>query len=260
MQNILSESNTVAIIQARMSSSRLPGKSLVDIAGHPMLEWVIRRVRYSKLINLVMVATTTEPSDDPIEEICKKLQVQVFRGSMHDVLDRYYLAARKMKADIVVRITSDCPLIDSELIDKTIEALVATGSDFACNRLPPPMKRTYPIGLDVEVVRFEALERAWKEASQKNEREHVMPYLYEIPGRFKVVKVDHDVDYGSLRWTVDTQEDLDLVRKIFVLLGGRDDFSWLEVLEIVKNHPSLMDINSGVVHKGFQDVDKRNSD
>jgi spore coat polysaccharide biosynthesis protein SpsF len=241
-----------------MSSSRLPGKSLMDIDGRPMLEWVIRRVKYSKLIDRVVVATTTDTSDDPIEELCKKLEIAIFRGSMFDVLDRYYQAAKIQHANIIVRVTSDCPLIDPEIIDKTILALVVSQADFACNRLPPPMKRTYPIGLDVEVVRFEALERAWKEANLNNEREHVMPYLYDEPGRFKIEKIDHDVDYGSMRWTVDTKEDLEFVRQVYTHLKGRDDFSWLEVLDLVKSQPELTKINAGVTHKGFLDVDQRN--
>ena len=258
MPEILLESNCVAIIQARMSSSRLPGKSLMNIAGRPMLEWVIRRVKRSSLIDLVMVATTTDTSDEPIEMLCKKLEIPVYRGSMNDVLDRYYQAARQLQADIVVRITSDCPLIDPELIDKTIKALQENEADFACNRLPPPMKRTYPIGLDVEVVKFNALERAWKEATKKNEREHVMPYLYDEPGRFKIVRIDYDVDYGSMRWTVDTKEDLDFVRQVYSYLKKREDFSWLDVLELMKNQPKLAEINRGVTHKSYLDVDNQN--
>jgi spore coat polysaccharide biosynthesis protein SpsF len=259
MQNILSKYNTIAIIQARMRSSRLPGKSMMDIAGRPMLEWVIRRVKRSSLLNLVMVATTTDTSDNPIEVFCKKIEIPVFRGSMNDVLDRYYQAAKLQHADIIVRVTSDCPLIDPEIIDMTILALVENQADFACNRLPPPMKRTYPIGLDVEVVRFEALERAWRETNQNNEREHVMPYLYDKPGRFKVIKIDHAVDYGSMRWTVDTSKDLEFVRQIYAHLKGRDDFSWLEVLDLVKSRPELANINAGVAQKSYLDFDIRDS-
>jgi spore coat polysaccharide biosynthesis protein SpsF len=257
MSTKLLKPTIVAIIQARMRSSRLPGKTLMEIAGRPMLEWVIRRVKRSIQIDLVMVATTTDPSDDPIEVLCKKLETPVFRGSMNDVLDRYYQAAMQLQADIIVRITSDCPLIDPGLIDETIEVLIEKKADFACNRLPPPMKRTYPIGLDVEVVRFDALERAWQEANKNNEREHVMPYIYEEPGRFKVVKIDHAVDYGSMRWTVDTREDLEFVRQIFAHTKGRDDFSWLDVLDIVKSQPELSNINSGVTHKSYLDFDER---
>lgn len=257
MSNLLLRPTIVAIVQARMSSSRLPGKSLMEIAGRPMLEWVIRRVKRSRLIDLVMVATTTDTSDDPIEMLCKKLETPVFRGSMNDVLDRYYQAAKQLQADIIVRITSDCPLIDPGLIDKTIELLKEKEADFACNRLPPPMKRTFPIGLDVEVVRFHALERAWKEANKKNEREHVMPYLYEEPGRFKVVKIDHVADYGSMRWTVDTREDLEFVRQIYAHTKGRDDFSWQDVLDLLKRQPELTNINIGVSHKSYLDFDNR---
>ena len=163
----------------------------------------------------------------------------VYRGSMYDVLDRYYQAARLYAADVIVRITADCPVIDPDVIDETVARSSERNRarrarprlyDFAANRLPPPWKRTYPIGLDTEVVTFAALETAWKEAVQPHQREHVMPFFYEQPERFRTRLVDYTRDLGALRWTVDTAEDLALMRSIYAHFGGRDDFSWLDVL------------------------------
>lgn len=171
--------HTVAIIQARMSSSRLPGKVLLDLAGQPMLVHVVERVKGARTIQDIVVATTNDPSDDPIEQACAARGYACFRGSLHDVLDRYYQAARASRAGVIVRITADCPLIDPAVVDRTVEAFHSPNTDFCANRLPPPWGRTLPIGLDVEVVSFTALERAWKEADQPFQREHVMPYFYE---------------------------------------------------------------------------------
>ncbi len=251
---------TVAIIQARMSSSRLPGKVLQDIAGQPMLVRVLERARRARTIDDVMVATTTDPADDPIVAMCRERGYPVYRGSMFDVLDRYYGAARQAQADIVVRVTADCPVIDPAVIDQVVEAFHAQAADFACNRLPPPWKRTWPIGLDTEVCSFAGLERAWKEATLPYEREHVMPFFYDVEGRFKVIVVDHDPDYGAQRWTVDTAEDLQLLREIFSRFNGSDTFTWLDVLHLVQNEPQLMQINAGVRHKVGTEVDHRMKD
>jgi len=182
-----------------MGSSRLPGKVLLDIAGRPMLSWVFERARRSGLVDEVVLATTTDPIDDPVTAYCLSSGYAHSRGSLGDVLDRYYQAARNHQAEIIVRITGDCPLIDPDLIDDVINVFLGAPPqiakrldiseaednssrissypfDFAANRLPPPFKRTYPIGLDVEVCSFQALERAWMEAEQAFEREHVMPY------------------------------------------------------------------------------------
>lgn len=241
----------IVIIQARMSSTRLPGKVLKDIAGRPMLAWVVERARKAKTATDVVVATTTEPSDDPIASFCMLMGYACTRGSLNDVLDRYYQTARQYRADIIVRLTADCPLIDPAEIDHVVQEFQRGGVDFAANRLPPPFGRTYPVGLDTEVCSFEALERAWDEAKEPYQREHVMPYLYEIPGRFKVLRVDHDPDYGELRWTVDTQQDLQLVRAIFERMGEREDFGWLDVLELFQREPELARLNAGVNQKFY---------
>lgn len=269
---------TLAIIQARMASSRLPNKVLLDIAGKPMLAHVLERTRLAQTVNAVLVATTTDPGDDAIEAFCRSQGYPCFRGSAYDVLDRYYQAARSYLSPVnsetalIVRITADCPLIDPQLIDRTVclflglpeacskaAAPASLPYDFAANRLPPPWGRTYPIGLDTEVTTFANLETAWKEAHLPHQREHVMPFFYEQPERFRILLVNHAVDYGKLRWTVDTPEDLQLVRQIFAYLApaGRRDFSWLDVLEVVQHHPELNLINSQVQHKHYRDVDRR---
>jgi len=251
------EKKTVAIVQARLASSRLPGKVLKEISGRPMLEWVMIRVARARSIDQVVIATTDDPSDDAIIELAEQKGWSFYRGSQFDVLDRFYHAAKKFSADVVVRITADCPLIDPDLIDLTLQEFHATGVDFAANRLPPPWKRTFPIGLDTEVCSFDALRQAWEKADQPFEREHVMPYLYDYDGRFKIHVVNHETDLGSLRWTVDTSEDLELVRKIFQRLGCDGQFSWLDVLEIFKKEPELAEINATVKHKTATDVDHR---
>lgn len=246
----------IAIIQARMSSTRLPGKVLLDLEGRPVLERMIERVKRSKLVNETVVATTTDPTDDPIVVLCEQLGTPVFRGSLPDVLDRYYQCARQFEAEIVVRLTGDCPLIDPELIDEVIYGLLDSPSDFCCNRLPPPFTRSFPIGLDVEACTFAALETAWKNATEKHDREHVMPYLYEVPGRFRVTQYHNDDDYGYLRWTLDTPEDLALLREVIRRLGGRNDFTWEDVLELFLADPELQTLNQSVKHKTMYDVEK----
>lgn len=248
----------VAIIQARMSSSRLPGKVLLDIAGQPMLAHVVERTRLAKTVGLVVVATTTDPADDAIEMFCKESGYPCYRGNLYDVLDRYYQAARFYQAEVIVRITSDCPLIDPEVVDKTVgEFLQEENPDFAANRLPLPWGRTYPIGLDTEVCSFAGLDLAWREAKAPHQREHVMPFFYEQPARFRIVHVNNDVDYGTLRWTVDTPEDLDLVRQIYANFPNRQDFSWLEVLNLIEREPGLADINAQIKAKDYRQVDQR---
>ncbi len=247
----------VTIIQARMSSTRLPGKVLLDLGGRPVLERMIERVKRSILVSETVVATTTDPSDDPIVALCEQLETPVFRGSLPDVLDRYYQCAQQFKAEIVVRLTGDCPLIDPNLIDEVINGLLDSPSDFSCNRLPPPFTRSFPIGLDVEACTFTALEDAWKNATEKHHREHVMPYLYEVPGRFRVIQLHNDEDYGTLRWTLDTQQDFELLREVIKRLGGRNDFSWEDVLELFLNDPELAKVNSSVQHKTMFDVENK---
>jgi len=264
----------VAIIQGRMSSSRLPGKILADIAGQPMLQRVFVRTSRAATVTETIFATTTDPSDDPVAEYCEFSGIPFTRGSLYDVLDRYYQTAKQAKADVVVRITADCPVIDPALIDDVVRTVTSDQStvDFAANRLPPPWNRTYPIGLDTEVCTFAALERAWKEAKEPQHREHVMPYFYEgvelsaisrqqsegiSPRGFRIALLNHTTDFGDYRWTVDTPEDLEFMRQVYSRFDGRDDFTWKEVLDLVHNEPQLMQINAAVKHKTLKDIDKR---
>ena len=247
----------VAIVQARMGSSRLPGKVLADIGGQPMLHRVVIRARRSQFLGQVVVATTTDQQDDPIQSLCKSHGFPYFRGDPYDVLDRYYQSAQLFNASVIVRLTADCPLIDPGEIDRTLIAFLNAEVDFASNRLPPPWKRTTPIGMDTEVVTFEALERAWREADTKYAREHVMPYFYEKAGRFQVLLVDHYPDLSHLRLTVDTQADLTLVREIFRHFGNTDEFSLQEILDLLKNSPELLKINADIQHKSYKETDHR---
>lgn len=249
----------VVIIQARMASSRLPGKILKQIGEMPMLAWVVERSQRAMKVDDVVIATTDDPSDDAVAGYCEEQGYTFVRGSMHDVLDRYYQTAKKQGADVIVRLTADCPLIDPEMLDSNIKTFLETDPplDFAANRLPPPHKRTVPIGLDTEICTFDALETAWKEAEETHQREHVMPFFYEQPERFNILHILHEPDYGDLRWTVDTREDLELVRKIVTHFEGRDDFSWLEALDLVQSDLEMMNVNVDVKHKDYREVDDR---
>lgn len=251
-----------------MSSSRLPGKVLLDIAGGTMLARVVTRTSRATSVDQVLVATTIDASDDPIAVYCHSNDIACTRGSLHDVLDRYYQAAFQSNADVVVRITADCPVIDPVLIDDCVDTLLEGSFDFTCNRLPPPFTRTYPIGLDTEVCTFAALEKAWKEAKETFHREHVMPYLYEgvelsatggglstglSQRRFKIAQLHHDPDFGQMRWTVDTSEDLEFMRQVYSRFDGSDGFSWQDVLHLIQREPDLATINSNVRHKTLYD-------
>jgi spore coat polysaccharide biosynthesis protein SpsF len=249
----------VAIIQARMAASRLPGKVLKELGHQPVLAWMVVRARRAEMIDEAVVATTTEPSDDPVAAFCQAEGIPFVRGSMHDVLDRYYQAAKEYRANVVVRLTADCPFIDPEMLDSELRTFLSADPklDFAANRLPPPHERTTPIGLDAEYCWFEGLETVWREAKEKHQREHVMPFFYEHPERFNILHITSEPSYGHLRWTVDTPEDLALLRRIVAHFPGRDDFSWKDVLAVVEAHPELGEINAGVRHKDYREVDER---
>jgi len=256
MKNINSQ-RIVCIIQARMGSSRFPGKVLQQLCGYPMVGWVARRAKRAALIDQVVVATTTNSMDDAVAEFCQMAGITCFRGDEFDVLDRYYHAAIEQRADIVVRLTADCPLIDPQLIDEAIKTLIQNELDFTANRLPPPYKRTYPIGLDVEVASFRALEQAWWKAEKQYEREHVMPYLYDPENHFRLQVLEAASDLSQYRWTVDMPEDFQFIQAVIGYMDCREDFSWLDVVDILEKHPELLAINAGVRHKLVSDVDQR---
>lgn len=243
-------SKVVAIIQARMGSTRLPGKVLADVRGQPMLSYVVGRVRAAKTLDEVVVATTTKPADDVIAAFCRERGVDCFRGSEEDVLDRYNQAAREHAAEAVVRITSDCPLIDPEVVDKTVRAFLTEkpAPDYGSNSLV----RTYPRGLDTEVMTFSALEAAWREARQPYQRTHVTPYIYENPERFRILRVTGDRDYSAYRWTVDTPEDLELVRAVYDRLEG-DSFLLDDIVRLMEREPELAEINRSIAQKAVHE-------
>jgi spore coat polysaccharide biosynthesis protein SpsF len=240
-----------------MESSRLPGKVLEDIQGQPMLLRVVHRVQRAQTVDMVIVATTTSESDDPVEALCRAEKLACFRGDAVDVLDRVHSAVAAYDADVVVRITGDCPVIDPEVIDLTVRAFLESDPpvDLALNRFVDD--RTFPIGLDTEVCSFEALDTAWRDADQAYQREHVMPYIYDPPGRFRVLHVRNDEDLGSYRWTVDTAEDLAFIRSVFAHFAPEEDFGWRDILALVRSRPELAALNAGVKHKPLKSIDKR---
>lgn len=232
---------TMGIIQARMDSTRLPGKVLAPIVGKPMLWHVVERTRRAKALDRVMVATSENSDDDSVAEFCTQSAIDCFRGSKEDVLDRYYQAARQFSHAAIVRITADCPLVDSAVIDKVVGAHEDGSYDYMTNIFP----RTYPDGLDVEVFSLGALERAWLEAANPYDREHVTPYMREHPKLFRIGNVLHPVNLSNLRWTVDHPEDLQFVRAVYDHMKFTD-FGLAEVLDLLKEHPELIQINSGI--------------
>ena len=239
---------TVVIIQARMSSTRLPGKVLLPIGEMTMLERVTTRVRRTRGVAEVVVATTTESADDLIVAECRRLSVSCHRGSELDVLDRYYQAAVRHAADAVVRVTSDCPLIDPKEIERILDAFREASPDYASNAIT----QGYLRGLDAEVMTMGALDRAWKEARLSYHRVHVTPYIYQNPQLFELLPVPFDRDLSGYRWTVDTKEDLDMVRALCTELAG-DDFGWREALVAVEKKPDLAKINRHVRQKQIEE-------
>jgi len=232
----------VAIVQARMSSTRLPGKVLADVAGRPMLWHLLRRLRRARGLDQIVIATSTNPADDAIAGFCAQENACCFRGSESDVLDRYYQAARASSADVVVRVTADCPLLDAAVVDKIVHRFLQGGCDFVSNTL----RYTYPDGLDTEVFSFAALEQAWREAGKPSDREHVTPYLRA--GKFRLCNVEYEgVLPPNLRWTVDEPQDLEFIRRVFAAFAGREYFAMEEVLDFLKQNAAVQALNSSVL-------------
>ena len=245
-------SKVAAIVQVRMGSTRLPKKVLNDIVGKPMLWHVINRVKKAKLIDEIIIATTIEDEDEIIAKWAKNNNLKCYRGSAEDVLDRYYQVAKKNKVDIIVRITSDDPLKDPEIIDKVIKFYLDNriNLDFVSNAIKP----TYPEGLDVEVFSFNAFKRAWKEAKKKSEREHVTPYMRDHPDKFRLANIAKEGENLShLRWTVDYPEDLEFTREVYKRLYKEDKvFLMGDILDLLKKHPELSKINEGHIrYEGY---------
>ncbi|HET7910703.1 MAG TPA: aminotransferase class III-fold pyridoxal phosphate-dependent enzyme [Pseudolabrys sp.] len=225
-----------------MSSVRLPGKVLADIAGRPMLWHVINRLGRADTVHRIVVATSIARADAAIEEFCRTHEIALYRGSETDVLDRYYRAAQWCDADVVVRVTGDCPLIDAEVVDRVVGEFFAARCDYASNTL----RATYPDGLDVEVFSRAALEKAWREARLCAEREHVTPYLRSSE-RFRLWSVESgELNAGQLRWTVDEPCDLQFVRSLYERFNGRGYFGFREILKALKEEPSMAELNGAI--------------
>ena len=237
----------VAIVQARMGSTRLPGKVMLLLAGKPVIQRVIERLQRAEILSEIVIATTTTDKDDVIVELCSSLGVKCYRGSEDDVLDRYYWAAKTAEADVVVRITSDCPLIDPTIVDQIVRGFLERMDrvDYANNGYP---KKTFPRGLDVEVFSFSALKRAWNEDDSPRFREHVTPYLYMHPDKFKIWCMEGERDLSRHRWTLDTPEDYKLISFIFDYFGD-SAFLLEDVLVLLEHHPEWSLINADVQQK-----------
>lgn len=239
----MTDPRVVAILQARMGSSRLPGKVLAPVLGQPLLAHLIQRVRPARCLDQLVVATTRLPQDDPIETLAHDLETPCFRGAVADCLDRYYQAAKQFHAGVVVRLTGDCPLVDGAFVDWGItQYRSATPPLDYLNSL---LSHTFPLGLEVEVFSFAALETAWQEDTTPAGREHVTPFFYRHPERFCIGSPASSCDYSSMRWTVDTAEDLIFVRQVYEHFGC-STFSWQEALAVVRKHPEWQAINQHV--------------
>ncbi len=234
----------VAILQARMGSSRLPGKVMMSILGRPMLELQIERIRRAVLIDKLVVATTANPEDDEIEQLCTSLNINCFRGSEEDLLDRYYESAKQFQADYIVRLTGDDPLTDPNLIDDMVAKMKSGSFDAVTNTIYP----TYPEGLDLSVLTFKSLSRAWSEADLQSQREHVTPYIYDNAEEFRTFHYKQNTDKSSLRWTVDYKEDFIFIEEIYKdLYPSNKTFLTDDVYKLLENKPSLVKINSNFI-------------
>jgi len=232
-----------AIVQARIGSTRLPGKTLAEICGKPLLLHVLERVRASRRIAQIVLATTAEPADQVLVTLARQCGHPTYSGSTTDVLDRFYQAASRFGLRVVVRVTADDPFKDPGVIDAVVERfLQGQPLDYASNTLEP----TYPEGLDVEVFSFEALERAWHEACLPSDREHVTPYIWRHPDRFRLASVKLDRDLSALRWTLDYEADLEFARAVYQRLYRGQVFGMEDVLALLRAEPHLMKINESI--------------
>ncbi|WP_153722651.1 cytidylyltransferase domain-containing protein [Sporosarcina cascadiensis] len=238
----------VAIIQARMTSTRLPGKVLKKVMDKTLLEYQLERVSRSQLINEIIVATTTNETDDPIVNLCKQLGYTTYRGSEEDVLSRYYGAAMDAKAEVVVRLTSDCPLIDPAVIDQVIQLFIdnCPNVDYVSNTL----ERTYPRGMDTEVMSMNALIKAYRKATLESDREHVTAYIYSNESEYSLLNLKSSEVLSQYRWTVDTIEDFELIQRILMeLYPFNNNFSQKDIIDLLTNHHDWSLINAHIEQK-----------
>ena len=240
MSTILKSSKILAIVQARLSSSRLPGKVLLPILGKPMIIHELERLKRSQCIEHIVLATSDDSSDDALEETAGSI-ADVYRGNLNDVLDRYYQCAKIYQPDHIVRITGDCPVIDWRIVDEVIQQHIVGGNDYTS------LTERFPDGLDTEVFRFSVLERAWLEARLPSEREHVTQYIRKHPDVFKMGVHDCTEDFSSMRWTVDEPQDMEFIQQVFhELYLDNPDFSMRDILQLLEAHPEWQSINAGI--------------
>jgi spore coat polysaccharide biosynthesis protein SpsF len=240
--------NKVAIIEARMKSSRLPGKVLKPILGKPMLELLIERIKHSRYLNLIIIATTESVADNPIDELAKSLDVKCYRGSEDDVLDRVLSAAQKYEADIIAEITGDCPLIEADKIDQMLVSFEHMDYDFMANRLDG----SYPPGLGLRIFRRETLEKVERLTKDPVDREHVTLYVWEHPELFSIYHFQNNLDpkFWDIRLTVDNEEDFILIEAIFKELYLKNpNFNIYDMVDMLQSHPELLDINKHIKDK-----------
>jgi spore coat polysaccharide biosynthesis protein SpsF len=232
-----------AIIQARMGSTRLPGKVMKTLSGKPMLWHIITRLSYSKKIKKIIIATTDKDEDKVIAKFAQETGTDFYCGSSEDVLDRYYQAARRFGVCHIVRITADCPMIDPEVVDKVIDFYQTKKCDYASNVL----KSTMPDGLDTEVFSFQALEKVWREAKKPSEREHVTLYIYNHPELFKIDNRSNTPDLSGMRWVVDEEIDYRFVVEVYKNLYKDGEIFYMnDILDLLSNHPELSNINKKI--------------
>lgn len=242
---------TGVIIQARMGSTRLSGKVMIELSGKTMLHHVIERVQQSELVDEIVIATTTHKRDDVIADEAVKCGVKVFRGDENDVLNRYYYAAKEYNIKVVIRIASDCPLIDPHVMDNIITYYLDGNYEIVTNASSDLSQRTYPRGLDVEVFSFDVLKNAFDHADKTYQREHVTPYIYENCKNIYFYK--NDIDFSKYRWTLDTEEDLELITKVYErLYKGKHDFYLAQIVDLFNQNPELYHINEHVEQKKLQ--------
>ncbi|MBZ0159610.1 MAG: glycosyltransferase family protein [bacterium] len=240
--------NTVITVQARMTSTRLPGKVLKEVMGKSLLEYQVERLRRVKWADGIVIATTTNDTDLPIVNLCARLGIPVTRGSEYDVLARYYQAAVSHHASVVVRVTSDCPLIDPAVIDEAIRFYFDHRAEY--DYVSNALTQSYPYGMAVEVFPFSVLDEAHRKAKAQFEREHVTPFIYTRPARYRIGHVVHAENHSYHRWTVDTSEDFELVRRILeALYPVKPGFDTRDILALLEHHPEWVEINAHVRQK-----------
>jgi spore coat polysaccharide biosynthesis protein SpsF len=242
---------TVIIVQARMTSTRLPGKVLKEVMGKPLLEYQIERLKRSEMADEIIIATTVNDTDLPIVRLCERLNIAYFRGSEEDVLSRYYYAAKQYSGDVIARVTSDCPVIDPKIMDNVIKYFIdnqdwcdyaSTGDD------------SYPRGMNTEVFSFNGLEQAFANATKPYEREHVTPYFYLNPDKSTIRYVPYKEDYSQHRWTVDTPEDFELIKRILeALYPQKKEFTLEDCLDLLQRNPEWSLINKHIEQKKLSD-------